>query len=103
MNRIAGDPVYGRMQLLRIGAGALLFVIAAVGWYRLRRTKFWLIAAALALQPFMLILVQSYGGEVVTALLYASPVLAPLSAIALRSMLPLRTRARERRWAPPSP
>ncbi len=99
-NRIAGDPVYGRMQLLRIGAGALLFVMAAVGWYRIRRTKFWLIAAALAVQPFMLILVQSYGGEVVIrCFLYASPVLAPLSAIALRSMLPLRTRARERRWA----
>ena len=45
-NRIAGDPVYGRMQLLRIGAGALLFVMAAVGWYRLRRTKFWLIGGA---------------------------------------------------------
>jgi hypothetical protein len=99
-NRIAGDPVYGYMQMLRIGAGALLFVMAAVGWYRIRRTKFWLIASALALQPFMLILVQSYGGEVVIrCFLYASPVLAPLAAIALRSMLPLRTRARGRRWA----
>jgi hypothetical protein len=97
-NRIAGDPVYGHMQLLRIAAGAFLFVMAAVGWYRIRRTKFWPIAAALALQPFTLVLVQSYGGEVVIrCFLYASPVLAPLAAIALRSVLPLGTRARERR------
>lgn len=97
-NRIAGDPVYSNMQLLRIGAGVLLFAMAAVGLYRIRRTKFWLIAAALALQPFMLVVVQSYGGEVVIrCFLYASPVLAPLAAIALRSVLRLGTRGRRRR------
>jgi hypothetical protein len=97
-NRVAGDHTYSSMQLLRIGACGLLFLMAALGWCMIRRTKFWLIAGALTLLPFLLVLVQSYGGEVVIrCFLYASPVMAPLAAVALRSVLPLGTRAWKRR------
>lgn len=97
-NRVAGDHTYSSMQLLRIGACVLLCVMAAFGWFLIRRTKFWLITGALALLPFLLVLVQSYGGEVfIRCFLYASPVLAPLAAVALRSVLPLGARAWKRR------
>jgi hypothetical protein len=98
-DRIAGDPVYGRMQLLRMGAGVFLFAIAVLGWFRIRRTKYGLPTAALALAPFFIIAVQSYGGEVVIrCFLYASPFLATLGAIALRPLFSLGTTTQLGRW-----
>ena len=98
-DRIAGDPVYGRMQLLRIGAAVFLFAIAALGWFRLRRTKYGLLTAALAFAPFTLIAVQSYGGEVVIrCFLYASPFLASLAAIALKPLFSLGITTQLGRW-----
>lgn len=83
-DRVAGDPTYGRMQLLRVAAALLLSGLAVVGWLRLRGTRCAGSAAALAVVPFLLVAVQSYGGEVVIrCFLYATPVLAPLAAVAL--------------------
>lgn len=100
-NRVAGDHTYSSMQLLRIGACGLLCLMATLGGILIRRSKFWLVAGALARLPFLLVVVQSYGGEVVIrCFLYASPVMAPLAAVALRSVLPLGTRAWQRRLGP---
>ena len=86
--RIAGDPIYMRMQYLRMGATLLLFGVAALGWFRLRHSKFGVISAGLVLAPFSLVLMQSYGGEVVIrSFLYASPVLAPLAATVVAPVL----------------
>jgi hypothetical protein len=82
--RIAGDPVYDRMQYLRIGAAFLLFATAGIGWLRMPRGDARPIAAALSVAPFGLVLVQSYGGEVaIRCFIYASVLLAPLAAMAL--------------------
>jgi hypothetical protein len=82
------------MQLLRIVAALVLMSMAAIGWLRLRRlprSRPWLIAA-LALSPFVLVMLQSYGGEVaIRAFLYASPVLSPLAALAVLPLLRPRT------------
>lgn len=86
--RISGDPGYDRMQYLRISASLLLFVAAGIGWLRMPRGRFRPIAAALSLVPFGLILVQSYGGEVaIRCFVYASPILAPLAAMAVAPFL----------------
>ncbi|MEY1677489.1 hypothetical protein AB4Z55_25265 [Gordonia sp. ABKF26] len=80
--RITGDPVYGRMQYLRIGGTLLLFVLATIGWFRLGNSRFRAPLAVIALAPFLLVIVQSYGGEVIVrCFLYSSPVLAALGAI----------------------
>lgn len=92
--KITGDPDYSRMQLLRIVSALVLMTLAGIGWLRLRRlptSRPWLIAA-LALAPFALVAVQSYGGEVaIRAFLYASPVLSPLAALCVLPLLRPRT------------
>ena len=88
--KITGDPVYSRMQLLRIVAALVLMGMAGIGWLRLRRISGSrpMLAAAVALAPFGLVLLQSYGGEVaIRAFLYASPVLSPLAALSVMPLL----------------
>lgn len=92
--KITGDPVYSRMQLLRIVAALVLMVMAGIGWLRLRRIRGSrpMLAVAVALAPFSLVLLQSYGGEVaIRAFLYASPVLSPLAALSVLPLLRPRT------------
>ncbi|OYN79957.1 hypothetical protein CG716_10885 [Mycolicibacterium sphagni] len=92
--KITGDPVYSRMQLLRIVAALVLMGMAGIGWLRLRRMRGSrpVLAAAVALAPFTLVLLQSYGGEVaIRAFLYASPVLSPLAALSVMPLLRPRT------------
>lgn len=88
--KITGDPTYRRMQLLRLVAALVVMGMAGLGWLRLRRlprSRPWLIAA-LALGPFGLVLLQSYGGEVaIRAFLYGSPVLSPLAALSIMPLL----------------
>ncbi|MBR7192515.1 MULTISPECIES: hypothetical protein [Gordonia] len=83
-DRITGDPVYGRMQYLRIGGTALLLLVATISWFRLGKSRFRSPLAILSMVPFALVVVQSYGGEVlVRCFLYASPALAALAALAV--------------------
>jgi hypothetical protein len=87
--RVSGDPVYGRMQGLRMASLVLLMCLSAAGWLRLlrSRSRFVWVTALLASAPFGLVAVQSYGGEVVIrCFLYASLILAPLSALALQRL-----------------
>lgn len=92
--KITGDADYRHMQLLRIVSALALMGLAGIGWLRLRRlprSRPWLIAA-LAVAPFALVVVQSYGGEVaIRAFLYASPILSPLAALCLLPLLRPRT------------
>jgi hypothetical protein len=100
--RIVGDPTYQSNQFVRIGWSVLLFALGAVGVWTLRRRREALLLAGLACAPFALLVVQSYGGEVVIrSFLYASPILAPLAACALRGVADLvRARRRDRVDAP---
>ncbi|WP_260684297.1 hypothetical protein [Rhodococcus sp. KBS0724] len=82
--RITGDPTYQQMQYLRMGASGLLAMVAFVGWVLSRHRRTWLVAGAVAAAPFSLVLLQSYGGEmIIRCFVLASPVLAPFAAIAL--------------------
>jgi hypothetical protein len=99
--KITGDPVYSQMQLLRIVAALVLMGMAGIGWLRLRRISGSrpILAVAVALAPFSLVLLQSYGGEVaIRAFLYASPVLSPLAALAVMPLLRPRTTRIASRW-----
>ncbi len=83
-DRIVGDPLYQRMQLTRVAWTGLLAVTAAAGWLLVRRRTGSVLVAGLAVVPFGLVGVQSYGGEVIIrCALYAGPVLAPLAAVAI--------------------
>ncbi|WP_144418215.1 hypothetical protein [Mycobacterium sp. EPa45] len=88
--KITGDPTYRRMQLLRLVSAVVVMAMAGLGWLRLRRmprSRPWLMAA-LALGPFGLVLLQSYGGEVaIRAFLYGSPILSPLAALSIVTLL----------------
>lgn len=97
--RLIGDPTYQSAQLVRIGWSALLFGAAAVGAWSLRRWPMVVLVSGLAFAPFGLLLVQSYGGEVIIrCFLYASPVLAPLAATGARSAIAWM---RRQKWAGP--
>ncbi|WP_432573633.1 serine/threonine protein kinase [Kineococcus sp. SYSU DK005] len=86
--RLTGDPTYQRAQLVRVASSAALFGLGGLGLLVLRRRRVALLLAGIAAAPFGLLLVQSYGGEVlIRCFLYASPVLAPLAAVALRRAL----------------
>lgn len=92
--KITGNPTYRNLQLLRIVSALSLMAVAGIGWLRLRRlprSRTWLIAAV-ALSPFVLVMLQSYGGEVaIRAFLYASPMLSPLAALCIVPLLRPRT------------
>ncbi|MDX1888265.1 hypothetical protein [Mycolicibacterium sp. 050158] len=97
--RISGDPVYSRMQYLRIAAALFLFATAFIGWLRLPRRRGWLLFGALAVAPFGLVAVQSYGGEVIIrCFIYASPVLAPLAASLLSTLIGRPARTVRQAW-----
>lgn len=82
--RITGDPTYQQMQYLRMGASGILAVVAFAGWVLSRHRRTWLVAGAVAAAPFSLVLLQSYGGEmIIRCFVLASPVLAPFAAVAL--------------------
>lgn len=83
-DRIGADPLYQKMQYLRLAASGALLMFAFAGWLTYRRRKTWLIGGLLCMVPFGLVLVQSYGGEVVIrCFVLASPFIAPYAADAL--------------------
>jgi hypothetical protein len=95
-NRLVGDQVHSRMQSIRLAWAAGSVLVALLGLWRLRHSTWFWTLAGLALGPFSLVFVQSYGGEVaLRCFLYAEPLLAPLVAMVVWQMLhalPDRTR-----------
>ncbi|MFC0434421.1 hypothetical protein [Kutzneria buriramensis] len=85
--RFSGD--LGRIAVLtvRCGLSIALLVLAAAGWWRLRKDRP-IVLAVLALLPFGLVGLQSYGGEMLLrSYLYALPLLCTLGGAALVTML----------------
>jgi hypothetical protein len=80
-SHVSGNPAYEQMQFLRIVWSAA-FAVSALGGLALmfwRRSANTLTVGALAFSPFLLVAVQSYGGEVILrCFLYAMPFLAIL-------------------------
>lgn len=87
-----GDPTYLRMQYLRTLWSGVFLALGGVGALVLlrRRAALTVTVGALGLAPFVLVALQSYGGEVILrCFLYAMPFLAVLSAAALSPLLRL--------------
>lgn len=79
--RLAGDPAYLQWQYLRMGWTGVLVLTAVVGLVLLRRRPGALWWAALAGAPGALVLLQSYGGEVVLRVaVYGAPIWCSLAA-----------------------
>jgi hypothetical protein len=83
-SRIAGSPGHQLIVQLRLVSELLLWGAAALGLLRRVRTgREWAWLAVLAVAPFLLLAVQSYGGEVLLrCALFASPFLSFLAASA---------------------
>lgn len=93
--RVGDVPLHQAGQVVRLATSGALALVAAVGWWLRRGRRGALLVGALAVLPFGLVAVQSYGGEVVIrCFLLATPLLAPLAAEALvRLVVALRARA----------
>lgn len=92
--RLVGDPTYHSAQLLRMVWACALLAAATVGlsWVRTRDA---VLVLGLALAPFCLALLQSYGGEVLLrCFVFAAPVLAPLAALFVSDVARRTPRAR---------
>jgi hypothetical protein len=82
--RLGADPTYQNMQYVRLLSSGLLIVLGLAGWFLIRRRRGWLLIGLITACPGGLVLVQSYGGEVIIrCLVLASPYLAPLAAVAV--------------------
>lgn len=82
--RVSGTPEHLQMQTMRIGFCGVLLALAAVGLFLIRRSGSLLVLAGLAFCPFLLIALQSYGGEVLLrCFVFALPALAIAGAQAL--------------------
>lgn len=78
---VVGDVQHLRIQYLRLGLSAAFLVAAALGGLLRRNTRSGRLLIGLALSPFLLVLVQSYGGEVILrVVLFGMPVLSLLGA-----------------------
>jgi hypothetical protein len=65
VDRVRGDPGHQAVVLLRVGLAVTVWSLAALGaWRRLRRGHGDLGLLALAGAPFLLLALQSYGGEI---------------------------------------
>jgi len=85
--RFSGDA--GRIVILAVRCGLSILVVglAALGWRRLPKTRP-IVLAVLALLPFGLVGLQSYGGEMLLrSYLYALPMLCTLGGAALATMI----------------
>ncbi|MEE4023020.1 hypothetical protein V1Y59_08025 [Gordonia sp. PKS22-38] len=97
-DRLSGDPVYQRMQYLRMAASGGFVLLAFFGWCVWRRKRAWAVGGLVCAAPFVLVFLQSYGGEmIIRAFLLASPTVAPFAALALALIAP-----RVRSWYRPA-
>ena len=86
--RLQGNPEHGRMQQLRLLWSAAALGLGTIGLWLRRDDPRLLAFAAMALGPFGLLAVQSYGGEVLLrCFVYALPALAPLAALVVLRVL----------------
>jgi hypothetical protein len=91
-SRVSGDPTYELMQKVRLGWSTLYAVLALVGLWTIRRRPDALLIAMLVGCAGGLVMMQSYGGEVVLrSFLFAAPLFAPLAALALRGLTTRRS------------
>jgi hypothetical protein len=91
-SRVAGNPTYQLMQDFRLGWSLVYAILALIGLWAIRRRPDALLIALLALSAGGLVLLQSYGGEIVLRVfVYASPFLAALAARALGGLVSRRS------------
>lgn len=83
--RIVGTQAHRNVLLLRLALAAALWGLAALGAWRLRRSGHGVTTLVLlALAPFPVLALQSYGGEVLLRVyLFALPAVAALAAYAV--------------------
>lgn len=90
-NRLTGNSVYLAAQQTRIGWSGALFAAALLGAWFVRRRRDAVLVIGLAVGPFGLMLLQSYGGEVlIRCFLYATPFLATLAVVGARGVVHAR-------------
>lgn len=90
-DRLGSDTAYTWSQLVRIALSGGLYVLAGVGFLLNVRHRLAPVYALLAVSPFALVAVQSYGGEgVIRCFLLGSPFAVALATLAV---------ARFVRWA----
>ena len=78
---VVGDVQHLRIQYLRLGLSAAFLIAAALGGLLRRQSLSGRLLVGLALSPFLLVLVQSYGGEVILrVILFGMPALSLLAA-----------------------
>jgi hypothetical protein len=82
--RLGVNESYQLMQRVRVGYSLAYLLLGMVGLWRIRHRPGALLLALLVVGAGSIVLLQSYGGEVVLRIfVFAAPVLAPLSALAL--------------------
>lgn len=83
-SRVRGNPDYAKLQMLRIAWSGFFGLCGLLGWFLVSSRVSRATTAIAVVAPASLVLGQSYGGEVVLRVfLYASPILAALTAAAL--------------------
>ena len=88
VSRVSGNPTYQVMQKVRLGWSLLYLLLALTGLWSIRRRPDALLLGLLVASAGSLVVLQSYGGEVVLRVfVYASPLLAPLAALALQRLV----------------
>lgn len=91
---VVGDAQHLRMQYLRLGLSAAFLIAAGLGAVVRRKSLSARLVGALAAAPFLLVLVQSYGGEVILrVILFGLPMLSVLTAELLVKIRPKALRA----------
>jgi hypothetical protein len=87
-SRVEGQPTYQLMQNLRILWSVLFGLVALIGWWTIRRRRQAFLLALLTAGAGALLVLGSYGGEVVLrSFVFAAPLLAPLAALGLRGLV----------------
>ena len=91
--RVSVNGTYELMQQARLGWSLLYGLLAVLGWWLTRHRREAVLFAGLTGCAGGLFFFGSYGGEVVLrSFVFAAPLLAPLTALALRAIVRLRGR-----------
>lgn len=83
-DRLGSDPAYTWSQGVRMALSGGLYLLAGIGLLLNARRSLTLVYALLAISPFALVAVQSYGGEgVIRCFLLGSPFAVTLATLAV--------------------